>query len=250
MKVVALLALLALPTPAFAQSDEALRLRWLSEAQRLEVLQEEYREASEVQTRSLQALEAARSAVDAALADPAVDAARLRELEDKLTDARDAALEEAESSAGVRQEIYDQIEMLERLGAQSGGDGTGVGEGERLVPDAGVAGTWRAEWDSSRDFGLVKLEANGNLVTGTFRLTNGSAGSLTGTLAGTELRLDVINASKGFQGSLVAQVDSSGNAIEGTWMRLELAGSQRAVGLLRLTRLPQDAAARILEEMR
>jgi hypothetical protein len=241
---IAVLALALACPVARAGALEDLEERWLVEASRLEDQHARYASAARRQEETLHALEAARAALDVGLADPQVAVSDLRRLEASLTRARDVAIEAAEDAARVRRDIYDQMDALDEVGSQV----ERLRSGE-LTADTGVAGLWRAEWGESGHFGIVKLETSGNFVLGTLRLTDGTSGSVKGTVAGDEMRLDVVNATKGFTGQVVLAVDASGDHAQGAWSRTEMGGPKRAAGTLSLSRMDAGEAEEAVRDM-
>ena len=245
MKTPALAAFLLLAATApDATSLESLRDSWANEAQRLDRDQAEYVQAVAEQDKTIAALQAARQAVNDAIANPQVKVAELRRLEDALTDARDAATHAAEDAAALRRRIYDSIEQMELLGAEME-----LPEGD-LVSSADVDGMWRAEWDSSGDFGVVKLETKGNLVTGTYRITDGRSGTLSGTVTDREMRVETINAQTGARAQVNLTFDSGRRSASGTLLRQDLASAVAAAGNLELRKMDDSEAPDALQEVR
>ena len=240
--VLAFVPFLLAPIPAAATTLEELKAEWLEEATRLERWQDHYGRAAEAQEASFDELDAARRAVDGALASPEVSIEELRRLEARLTRARDEALDLAEEAADIRDEIYGILESLAELG-----DRVERARAGDLPAGPGVGGLWRAEWDSSGDFGIVRLETKGHLVTGTYRLTNGNAGTLKGTSTGDRIRLDVIDSVDGLVGDVDLRLD--GRQARGQWRRREVGGPRRATGAVSMRLLDESDAAETLGAM-
>ena len=225
-------------------SLDALRESWVSEARRLDRYNIEYAESAAQQDKALAALQAARKAMDAALGNPDVKVEELRRLEAELTRARDASLEAAEDAAGLRARMIDTIEEMERLDAEME-----VPQGD-LVSSADIDGLWRADWDKGPGYAVVKLETKGNLVTGTYRQTDGGSGSLTGTVTDTEMRLETIDAQTGGRAQLVVTLSADRRSASGTLVRHELAGAQPAAGNVEMHVMDEAEAHEAMQRVR
>ncbi len=243
--LVCLSLLVAAVTPALGSRLEDLKQAWATEAERLDRQFADHAASVAAQDRAVEALEAARRAVDQALVDPKVPVAEMRRLEESLARARDAALRSAEDAASLRARIYDTLEEMERLASAMKGP-----TDAELAVDPGVAGYWRAEWDDSGDFGLVKLDTKGNLVSGTYRLTDGRRGTLSGTATDHELRLQIIDGVTGRTGSATLAIAPGGHLAEGPYMRSDLATDRVAAGRIELRRLDSAEARESLERVR
>jgi hypothetical protein len=82
--------------------------------------------------------------------------------------------------------------------------------------------------------GTFNLTLNGTLVSGSYTLSGGnlaaSAGSFRGTYADNRLRLERVDARRGFDSVFLGTVDSATSRLSGTWSANDLASGQPARG--------------------
>jgi hypothetical protein len=231
--VLLLLTACLLPPAVSASPVDDLREEWLSEVGRLERAIERYADIAAEQTEAFAGLETARLAVDDAIANPETKAAELRELENRLTRVRDAAVRQADAASEARRRIYEALELVEDLGARIEDSRRDT---QQLVSDSGVAGLWAIEWEGEAGYGLVRLETKANFVLGTYRLSNGNAGTLKGTATGRNLELEVIHSIDGTVGNVRIVLDSDGSAGDGDWYGRDVGGSRPGGARFRLER--------------
>jgi hypothetical protein len=113
---------------------------------------------------------------------------------------------------------WHRIDALERQirGILGGGD----------VTDP-ITGRWRVKIASPPTTALFELQLTGTLVSGTFLLENergeaAAAGSLRGTYAGGQLRLERVDTAGGVAGTYLGSVDAASGRASGLWSPREL----------------------------
>lgn len=94
--------------------------------------------------------------------------------------------------------------------------------------DQVLTGTWRLSLGGSvgneRLGGNAEMVQDGTLVYGDYRLEDDRSGSFTGTFVGGRVRLELVEAQRGFFGILEGRVLRGEGRIEGFWRPTELAG--------------------------
>lgn len=99
---------------------------------------------------------------------------------------------------------------------------------------AEVAGTLTGTWDlvllPLEQRGVVTLQQNGTLVSGTYELDGGWSGSLQGTLVNRKVFLIRIDSQLGRMMELEGFLAVEGNRIRGSWLNYELAGLEGSTG--------------------
>lgn len=104
-------------------------------------------------------------------------------------------------------------------------------EGRQVERQADLLdGTWELVLMPYEQRGEAELDQTGTLVTGTYRLEGGADGSLQGTLVNRRLRLIRIDSKLGRSMELEGQLSPDGTTIRGSWLNLELAGSEGGTG--------------------
>ena len=211
---------------AARQTDDSARL--------LELRQElvDHLNAMEVTSRQYQA---AREREKAALADlelakaESAAAASAEQPDERAASALERA--EEELKAASRESAALGIEMLADLDRFDAIVEKIRKEGIELVEAAeGVTGTWRVDVGGSSAFGILSLEQQRNLVSGSIRLSTGARGTVTGRVTGGTLELEFVHAEAGIVGDLSSDVDLEASEMEGWWNRRELASGLPASG--------------------
>jgi len=74
------------------------------------------------------------------------------------------------------------------------------------------------------------MRFDGTLVTGTYHFSNGDYGSVRGTYANHFLKLERIEARRGFDGTLEGAHDPESGVIQGVWQTIDLTRDEQAYG--------------------
>jgi hypothetical protein len=216
--VATLLALVALTlagSPAAAQTasgSDAFTVG--AEVQRalLERDRADYRAARRAEERAQEALDEALTAYDLALRprQPALD--DVETAAGGVASARSRLEIAAARCERLSEAIRERLRTLDVLA-----------EGESVeaatVPPGSIdlTGRWRVAVSPDGLLGTFHLDQDGAVVTGTYTLTDGSGGSLRGSVAGERLRLDRIDRTSGFDAVYEATVDVAEQRIDGSW---------------------------------
>lgn len=169
---------------------------------------------------------AAIRALDQAIADNTVPINELRRLEIEVAEARAVLIEWVRESANVRERLYQRLDYLEQFGSLL--ESTRNRDG---VKPNRLDGSWRVEVPPDDNFGVIHFELNGAVVSGTYRMSNGSHGSLQGTLQRRILKLERIDSRTGRDSMLRGRFDPKEGLIEGTWQATELGKGNAVTGV-------------------
>lgn len=155
--------------------------------------------------------------LDRSLADSTIVIDELRRLEVDVAKKRALVIELARESAAVRERLYNRLDSIEQIGALI----------ERGVNPAAARlhvldGTWRVEVIPGDNFGVIEFNTSGTIVTGSYRMSNGSHGSLRGTMDNARIRLIRIDSENGKDSNLKGVLDPATGEIHGTWLPKEL----------------------------
>ncbi|MEM7048223.1 MAG: hypothetical protein AAF604_01130 [Acidobacteriota bacterium] len=129
------------------------------------------------------------------------------------------ALVESRAAAAEAQEAFDRLwwrieGRLDRMVALR----SNLGQvDDRLREVTPAYGRWLINVQPEDLSGTFRLRQNGAVVTGTYTLGDGSAGSLRGTFVDGELELERVDRSLGFDRIFLGRLSTTGNEIEGTW---------------------------------
>jgi len=93
-----------------------------------------------------------------------------------------------------------------------------------------LTGTWDVVLLPADQRGTCRLEQDGTLVSGTYRLEGGLSGSFQGTLVNRKVVLERIDSRLGRTMRLEGRLSTDGTQIRGTWLDYELAGGEGATG--------------------
>ena len=154
--------------------------------------------------------------LDQAMASDAMSLGALESLQDELATAREAA-----HTAEIR--LQGQLEKLEerlRRIALLEGD---TGAASRGAADA-VTGRWRVTILPQSFSAIYTFRLNGTVVSGSYQVDGGTAGSFHGSLVNGNLRLERIDSQGGFDSVWEGAVGN--NHIDGTWTTNELVTGQ------------------------
>lgn len=216
------LALASAPVAGAAEPGDAAR-EFEAEAARLEAANDATQEAWQVQDGLVRDLLDEARALESAFADPEATAAELRAIEDRYEAALGAAYRQAKTTIGNRRRVYDEMDKLAALGRR-------IEAERRAIFDAPMpAGVWRFEIPGSGLVGILQLEGAGS-VTGTYRLSNGARGSVTGSYGGGLLELTRYDGSSQRDAALRATIDEDAGSLEGEWVRYELGAGEPGSG--------------------
>ncbi|MDX1631354.1 MAG: hypothetical protein R3234_05815 [Thermoanaerobaculia bacterium] len=210
-----LLAAMAQPIPAAREPSIAdwLEMQIEVEERILDRARQAYR-----RTRSLQEQEEARLAtlearLDDLLGSERPDRGTLRRLEDSVREVRVVVTDRADRAAELREEIGDQIARIELLSDLR------ANLPRREDP---LSGQWELQIFPQGQMGIMDLDLDGTLVTGTYVLDGGFTGSLRGTFVGNHVRLERIDAERGFDIVYEGDLDTTTERIEGGWRATHL----------------------------
>jgi hypothetical protein len=217
---VAFLALLAslAPLPALAQgSDESFLRRQLEIERRL--LRQDLTDYAGVRQAELDAqnrLDTVADRVSAAVqrtSPSSADLVRLRQLLDEAA----ATVEGAVARSRAIRESVDR--RLQRMALLT----TLVSAGQPDAVENVLSGVWNVAIAPADTRGTFELRQDGTVVTGTYRLDDGSRGSLRGTFIDGRLLLERVDSGAGFNGVFEAYVAGGEGRLAGFWQPTDLA---------------------------
>ncbi len=208
-------ALVVAPRPADAQAA-AGRDAFTAEAEVQRVLLEQdvddYRAARRAEDRARAALEEALAGYDQAIRPRRLALVDVEAAGDAVATARARLGVAAAESARLSAAIHDRLRALAVL------DGRAPAEAAAVPPGGlDLTGRWRVAVAPQGLLGTFHLDQDGAVVTGTYTLTDGSGGSLRGSISGDQLRLERIDRTSGFDSIYYATVDAAAERIDGTW---------------------------------
>lgn len=206
-------------------------LQFAADSRRLETDVTAAQRSWDEQRRLYDELLAAAHALESALADADATANELRALEDRYAVALEAAVAQARQTSESRRRVYDGMDRLAASGRQLDQERRAASE----VPIPG--GLWRIEVAEGDLVGLMRLNVDGAVVSGDYRLNNGRHGSLSGSFSAGKLDLVRIDSQSGRDASLSAVVDRDSGTLRGSWQRNELASGGPAMGTWSAVRL-------------
>lgn len=146
-----------------------------------------------------------------------VDSLRLRDEQIREVEAEMfAALSKSQQ---LRRSMLENRTMLAAISAEVQRLAAAVGEA-----DAPLNGTWRLVMESGQE-GLVYLQQQGTLVSGTYALSGGFTGSLRGTFVSGKVRLERIDSQIGFAAIFYGRLVDRGQnpTLQGNWEATQLA---------------------------
>lgn len=174
-----------------------------------------YNEARERDQRARQAVAEVLGRLDEALAGDAVTLGTLEDLQNDLDAACAAARITEQRLSGQLERIQERLRRIGLLEAESGAPAP--------VADP-ISGRWRVTVLPQNAAATFDLRLSGTVVTGSYQVAGGSAGSFRGTYTGGRLRLERIDARGGFDS--VWEGTAAGGGLAGTWMSNELVTGQ------------------------
>ncbi len=232
----ALTTLLVAAAPLPAQDLTSLRGDFMAEARILEAEIDDYFDTRESEQEALAELSRQSRRLDDTLGDAHGSVSDLVRLESRMTAARERAFGLSEESAEMRRQLYESMKRLSAMARQIERLGIGPAEG------SGVGGSWHALASPNEVYGVMDFEQDGALISGTYRLSNGTHGSLVGTFAGRRLDLQLIDSRRGVVSSIHGDLDPDSGEIYGTWQARELAAGRPTAGHWTARRLALDDA--------
>ena len=204
-------------TPAMAQIETDLRL----ERKLLALDLAAYGEAGALEIRTRDQLTTVTGRLDQALAASTVALGTLENVHMELSSARAASQIAADRVEWQIQRLEDRLRRIGFLEGEAGRPGT---------PTDPVSGTWQVTVRPQNQTGTWELTLNGTLVTGSYRMNGGAAGSFRGTYTDNRLRLERVDATRGFDSVYLGSVDPATGRMSGTWTAQDLASGQPAQG--------------------
>jgi hypothetical protein len=204
-------------TPAMAQIETDLRL----ERKLLSLDLAAYREARALEMRTRDQLTTVTGRLDQALTGTSVALGTLEGIHMELSSARAASQIAADRVEWQIQRLEDRLRRIGFLEGEAGRPGT---------PTDPVSGTWQVTVRPQNQTGTWELTLNGTLVAGSYRMNGGAAGSFRGTYTDNRLRLERVDATRGFDSVFLGSVDPATGRLSGSWTAQELASGQPAQG--------------------
>jgi hypothetical protein len=204
-------------TPAMAQIETDLRL----ERKLLSLDLAAYREARALEMRTRDQLTTVTGRLDQALTGTSMALGTLEGIHMELSSARAASQIAADRVEWQIQRLEDRLRRIGFLEGEAGRPGT---------PTDPVSGTWRVTVRPQNQTGTWELALNGTLVTGSYRMSGGAAGSFRGTYTDNRLRLERVDATRGFDSVFLGSVDPATGRLSGSWTAQDLASGQPAQG--------------------
>jgi hypothetical protein len=180
-----------------------------------------YREARALEVRTRDQLTAVTGRLDQVLAASSVALGTLEGVHMELSSARAASQIAADRVEWQIQRLEDRLRRIGFLEGEAGRPGT---------PTDPVSGTWQVTVRPQNQTGTWVLTLNGTLVSGSYRMNGGAAGSFRGTYADNRLRLERVDATRGFDSVYLGSVDPATGRMGGSWTAQDLASGQPAQG--------------------
>jgi putative component of toxin-antitoxin plasmid stabilization module len=146
-----------------------------------------------------------------------VDSLRLRD--EQIREVEADMIAALSKSQQLRRSMLENRTMLAAIDAEVQRLAAAVGEA-----DAPLNGTWRLVMESGQE-GLVYLQQQGTLVSGTYALSGGFTGSLRGTFVSGKVRLERIDSQIGFAAIFYGRLVDRGQnpTLQGNWEATQLA---------------------------
>jgi hypothetical protein len=180
-----------------------------------------FREARTLETRTRDQVTAVTGRLDQALAGDTIGLGNLEALHLELSSARAASQIAADRVEWQIQRLEDRLRRIGFLEGEAGRPGT---------PADPISGTWRVTVQPQNQAGTWTFTLNGTLVSGSYKMDGGAAGSFRGTYSDNRLRLERVDASRGFDSVFLGTVDPATGLLSGTWTAQDLASGQPAQG--------------------
>jgi hypothetical protein len=184
-----------------------------------------YKESRAREQRARDQLAAVVTRLDQALAGDSLALGVLESLRDELAATREGVRIAGERVDEEVRRLQDRLRRIGFLEAELGARGA--------ARDL-LSGRWRVRIEPPGTDGTFELRLAGTVVTGTYQLSDGASGSLTGSLVNGKLRLERVDSQHGFDS--VFEGSLAGNALSGTWTATELAAGEATRGQWTATR--------------
>jgi hypothetical protein len=186
-----------------------------------------YREARTVEQRTRDQVGQVTGRLDQSLTGDSLALGTLESVHLELSSARAASQIAADRVEWQIQRIEDRLRRIGFL--------EGEMSGRAAEPRDLLTGRWRVIILPQNQTGTFDLTLNGTLVSGSYTLTGGNltgsnTGSFRGTYADNRLRLERVDARRGFDSVFHASVDPATGRLSGTWTANDLASGQPARG--------------------
>ncbi|HEX3126632.1 MAG TPA: hypothetical protein VH394_04825 [Thermoanaerobaculia bacterium] len=186
-----------------------------------------YREARGVEQRTRDQVGQSVAKLDQALTGDQVALGTLESVHLELSSSRAASQIAADRVEWQLQRLEDRLRRIGFLESESG-----VRAAE--APRDPLTGRWRVVVLPQNQTGTFDLTLTGTLVSGSYTLSGGNlgnaSGSFRGTYADTHLRLERVDARRGFDSVFLGTVDPATGRLSGTWSANDLASGQPARG--------------------
>jgi hypothetical protein len=207
----------AIPAAGAQEFRRILENAFLIESKLLDEESERFVEARQREQVALDRMQKLSAELDRAISDQGVPVAELRSMEIDLSEARATAVERARETAALRERLYQRYDRLGELGAEIEQERTG-GAGSQSRVD----GTWRVEVPDFEAFAVLELTSEGTLIKGHYRGSQGSHGSIRGTLSRGRVEFERVDAYEGRDSSYKGTVDLERGTMSGSWQLKEL----------------------------
>lgn len=229
------LILLTLASASFAQGASPMDSTMAQLDLEREILAEQLRQFSDArreQERALNRFQTALAAVDASIEGRQVSVQGLEDLERSVESAEVDLASANRRAARWRHRLQDSLRRTALLETRA--EALSRAPGVRSDP---LSGRWRIEFGPDSREGFLDLRFSANLISGFYALEDGTTASLRGTYSGGTLRLDRVDALRGFDAVLVGEVDLATRTISGTWTANELSSGGPVTGTFKATKL-------------
>lgn len=189
-----------------------------------------YREARTLEQRTRDQVAQATARLDQALTGDSIALGTLESVHLEVSSARAASEIATDRVEWQIQRIEDRLRRIGFLEGEAGGRAANIAD----TPRDPITGRWAVTILPQNQTGTFNLTLNGTLVAGSYTLSGGnlaaSAGSFRGTYSDNRLRLERVDARRGFDSVFQGSVDPATGRLSGTWSANDLASGQPARG--------------------
>ncbi len=157
----------------------------------------------------------------------------LRLRDDDIRQIESAMLDGLFKAQQLRRSLLENATMLAAINEEIQRLNAAVGGGS-----APLSGTWQVNVDPGQE-GLIFLQQQGTLVSGTYALSGGFSGSFRGTFVAGKVRLERIDSQIGFAAIFYGRLvgTGSGQRLQGSWEATQLASGLPSSGTWTATRV-------------